>query len=96
MTANASAQSLPPINLLHCNSRRNISRRKNKNSSKLDDAYKAVTKKIPDQKAHDPWAGARETSTVPDPKRSRNELTPWLRSEHRQAAGAIAQAVAPQ
>jgi hypothetical protein len=26
---------------------------------KLDDSYKAVTKKIPDQKSNDPWATVR-------------------------------------
>ena len=52
--------------------------------------YKAATKKIPDQKAHDPWADTRETSTVPDPKRSRNELTPSGHEEARRIAANIA------
>src|SRR3974377_560703 len=36
---------------------------------KLDNAYKAATKKIPDQKLKDPWADVRPTSTVPAPKK---------------------------
>jgi hypothetical protein len=31
---------------------------------KLDDAYKAATNKIPDQKAGDPWAVVRPTSAA--------------------------------
>jgi len=29
---------------------------------KLDDAYKAATKNIPDQKSNDPWATVRPTT----------------------------------
>jgi len=39
-----------------------------KRQKKLDDDYKAATKKIPDQKSNDPWASARPTPTVPAPK----------------------------
>ena len=37
---------------------------------KLDDAYKAVTKKIPDQKSNDPWATIRPAppTTAPTPR----------------------------
>jgi hypothetical protein len=70
MTANASAQSLPPINLLQLQQpQKHLTPEEQEQQDKLDDAYKAATKKIPDQKAHDPWADARETSTVPDPKK---------------------------
>ena len=70
MTANASAQSLPPINLLQLQQpQKHLTPEEQEQQDKLDDAYKAATKKIPDQKAHDPWASARETSTVPDPKK---------------------------
>jgi hypothetical protein len=70
MTANASAQSLPPINLLQLQQPQNhLTPEEQEQRDKLDDAYKAATKKIPDQKVHDPWADARETSTVPDPKK---------------------------
>jgi hypothetical protein len=36
---------------------------------KLDDAYKAATNKIPDQKANDPWAVVRPTGSTPAPKK---------------------------
>jgi hypothetical protein len=35
---------------------------------KLDDAYKAATKKIPDQKSNDPWAAIRPARTAPTPR----------------------------
>jgi len=66
MTANASAQSLPPINLLQL---QRDQKHLTPEEQELDDAYKAATKKIPDQRAHDPWADVRETSTVADPKK---------------------------
>ncbi|HSZ65859.1 MAG TPA: hypothetical protein VK825_06610 [Xanthobacteraceae bacterium] len=36
---------------------------------KLDDAYKAATNKIPDQKSNDPWAVVRPSSPTPAPKK---------------------------
>ena len=36
---------------------------------KLDDAYKAATNKIPDQKANDPWAVVRPSGSTPAPKK---------------------------
>jgi hypothetical protein len=70
MTANASAQSLPPINLLQLQrQQKHLTPEEQEQQNKLDDAYKAATKKIPDQKAHDPWADVRETSTDPAPKK---------------------------
>jgi hypothetical protein len=35
----------------------------------LDDAYKAATNKIPDQKSNDPWAVVRPTAPSPAPKK---------------------------
>jgi hypothetical protein len=35
----------------------------------LDDAYKAATNKIPDQKANDPWADVRPAPSTPVPKK---------------------------
>jgi hypothetical protein len=35
----------------------------------LDDAYKAATKKIPDQKTSDPWGVVRPTSPAPTAKK---------------------------
>jgi hypothetical protein len=36
---------------------------------KLDDDYKAAKKKIPNQKAIDPWGDVRTTQTAPAPKK---------------------------
>jgi hypothetical protein len=33
-------------------------------AKKLDDAYKAATKNIPDQKSNDPWAVVRPAPTI--------------------------------
>jgi hypothetical protein len=64
MTANASAQSLPPINLLQLQQpQKHLTPEEQEQQDKLDDVYKAATKKIPDQKAPDPGASARETSS---------------------------------
>jgi hypothetical protein len=34
---------------------------------RLDDAYKAATNKIPDQKTNDPWAVVRPSGSTPGP-----------------------------
>jgi len=39
-----------------------------KRQKNLDDAYRAATKGIPNQKPKDPWADVRSTPTVPAPK----------------------------
>jgi hypothetical protein len=36
---------------------------------RLDDAYKAATNKIPDQKSNDPWGAVRATSPAPAAKK---------------------------
>jgi hypothetical protein len=36
---------------------------------RLDDAYKAATNKIPDQKSNDPWGAVRPTSPTPTAKK---------------------------
>ena len=66
ITANASAQSLPPINLLQLQrEQKHLTPEEQEQQSKLDDAYKAATKKIPEKRANDPWADVRQTPTVP-------------------------------
>jgi hypothetical protein len=35
----------------------------------LDDAYKAATNKIPDQRSNDPWATVRPTGSTPAAKK---------------------------
>jgi len=69
MTANAFAQSLPPINLLHENPKRPLTREEREYQKQLDDDYKATNKKIPDQRANDPWAAVRPT--VPAEKKQK-------------------------
>ena len=74
MTENASAQSLPPINLLQLQEqKRPLTPEEQERQKQLDDAYKATTKKIPEQtKSNDPWATVRATPTVPAPKKKQN------------------------
>jgi hypothetical protein len=70
MTANASAQSLPPINLLQLQpEQKHLTPEEQEQQKKLDDSYKAAIKKVPDQKANDPWADVRQAPTVPAPKK---------------------------
>jgi hypothetical protein len=65
MTANASAQGMPPINLLGAEQKRPLTPEEQEQQKKLDDNYKAATNKIPNQKANDPWADVRPTPTPP-------------------------------
>jgi hypothetical protein len=70
MSANASAQSLPPINLLQLQpEQKHLTPEEQEQQKKLDDSYKAATKKLPDQKANDPWADVRQAPTVPAPNK---------------------------
>ena len=71
MTANALAQSLPPINLLHENPKRKLTREEQEYQKQLDDAYKATIKEIPEQRANDPWAAVRPTATAPAQKKQK-------------------------
>jgi hypothetical protein len=71
MTANAFAQSLPPINLLHENPKRKLTRGEREYQKQLDDAYKATINEIPEQRANDPWAAVRSTPTVPAQKKQK-------------------------
>jgi hypothetical protein len=50
MTANASAQGMPPINLLGAEQKRPLTPKEQEQQKKLDDDYKAATNKIPNQK----------------------------------------------
>jgi hypothetical protein len=69
MTANASAQGLPPINLLGAQQKRPLTPEEQERQKEIDDNYKAAAKKIPDQKGSDPWADVRATPAVPAPKK---------------------------
>jgi hypothetical protein len=66
VTGNASAQSYP--NVPSGDQRRALilqQKREQERQKKLDDAYKAATRKIPNQKPNDPWGDVRPTPTVP-------------------------------
>ena len=55
---NASAQ-VPEPNVSPWQKKRLTPSEERERQKKLDDAYKAATKKIPDQKSNDPWATVR-------------------------------------
>ena len=67
MTAYASAQGMPPISLRP--NERTLTPEERERQKQIDDDYKAATKKIPEQKANDPWAAIRPTPTAPAPKK---------------------------
>ena len=72
MTANASAQTLPPINLLQGEQKPPLTPEEQERQKKLDDAYKSATKKIPEQTGqNDPWATVRPTAPDPSPKKKK-------------------------
>ena len=60
---NAYAQQTPKINLLQGDQKRPLTPEEREQQKKLDDDYKAATKKVPDQKAIDPWGDVRPTQT---------------------------------
>ena len=66
MTTYASAQGMPPISLRP--PERTLTPEERERQKQIDDDYKAATKKIPEQKANDPWAAIRPTPTAPAPK----------------------------
>jgi len=67
MTAYASAQGMPPISLRP--NERTLTPEERERQKQIDDDYKAATKKIPEQRANDPWAAIRPTPTAPAPKK---------------------------
>ncbi len=71
MTANAFAQSLPLINLLHENPKHQLTREEREYQKQLDGAYKATINEIPEHRANDPWAAIRPTTTVPAQKKQK-------------------------
>ena len=66
MTEYASAQGMPPISLRP--NERTLTPEERERQKQIDDDYKAASKKVPDQKANDPWAIVRPTPTGPVPK----------------------------
>ena len=63
LTTSASAQMPMPSISLQGDSKRRLTPEEQEQQKKLDDDYKAATKKVPDQKAIDPWGDIRPTQT---------------------------------
>ncbi len=66
MVSNASAQ-VPEPNVSPWQKKRLTPFRERERQKKLDDAYKAATKKIPEQKSNDPWAAVRPAPPTTTP-----------------------------
>ena len=65
LTGTALAQfPMPGISLGH-DEKRKLTPEEQARQDKLDEAYKAATKKIPEQKASDPWADVRSAPSGP-------------------------------
>jgi hypothetical protein len=58
---------MPPISLRP--PERTLTPEEREHQKQIDDDYKAASKKVPDQKANDPWADVRSGPTVTAPKR---------------------------
>ena len=70
LTGSASAQNpLMPSVSLGKEQKRQLTPEEQERQKQLDQDYKAATKKVPDQKATDPWASVRPTPTVAAPKK---------------------------
>ena len=69
LTTSASAQMPMPSFSLQGDKKRPLTPEEQERQKQLDNDYKAATKKIPEQKANDPWADVRPTPTVPAPKK---------------------------
>ena len=67
MTTYASAQGMPPISLRP--PERTLTPEERERQKQIDDDYKAANKKVPDQKAKDPWADVRSGPTITNPKK---------------------------
>jgi len=70
LTGTASAQNplMPGISLGE-KEKRQLTPEEQERQKQIDQDYKAATKKVPDQKATDPWASVRPTPTVTAPKK---------------------------
>ncbi len=67
-TANASAQGMPPINLLGAQQKPPLTPEERERQKHIDNDYKAATSKVPDQTAKDPWSDVRPAPSIPSPK----------------------------
>jgi hypothetical protein len=66
IVSNASAQ-VPEPNVSPWQKKPLTPSEQKERQKKLDDAYKAATKNIPDQKSNDPWATVRPTTPTTAP-----------------------------
>ena len=62
LTTSAFAQ-MPMPSMSLQNEQKRLTPEEREQQKKLDDDYKAATKKVPDQKAIDPWGDIRPTQT---------------------------------
>ena len=65
----AFAQMPMPSISLQGDKKRQLTPEEQERQKQLDQDYKAAAKKVPDQKATDPWASVRPTPTVPAKKK---------------------------
>jgi len=59
---------MPGLSLGNDNGKRKLTPEEQQKQDELDQAYKAATRKIPDQKPGDPWATVRPSAPTPAPK----------------------------
>ena len=69
LTTSASTQTPMPSISLQGDPEHPLTMEEQEQRKKLDYDYKAATKKIPNQKAIDPWTDVRSTPTAPAPKK---------------------------
>jgi hypothetical protein len=78
LTEHASAQMMPGMSQPMQKEQKHLTPEEQERQKQLDQDYKAATKKIPDQKAADPWGGVRPTPTVKGQSKNQS-LTPYHR-----------------
>ena len=69
LTESASAQMSPELSFPTQKQQKQLTPEQKKYQQELDDSYKAASKKIPEQKANDPWAEIRPAPSVPSSKK---------------------------
>ena len=68
LTGNACAQTYPSVNVPNSDQKRLLTLQKiqeQQQQKRLDDAYKAANKKIPNQAPRDPWGDVRNAPSAP-------------------------------
>ena len=69
LTGSAAQNPLMPGVSLGGEQKRQLTPEEQEQQKQIDQDYKAATKKVPEQKANDPWASVRPTPTVPAKKK---------------------------